>query len=128
MILGSQITFNLANINELAIIITIVGYVVVFIALAALVIVIGRIATVQQFVDRLRLTAKKGMEKDSSKPELPVVSLTADENAAICTALYLYFTELHDEEKYVMTVKKVSRTYSPWSSKIYGILDIAKRG
>ena len=128
MILGSQITFNLANINELAIIITIVGYVVVFIALAALVNVIGRIATVQQFVDRLRLRAKKGVEKDSSEPELPVVSLTADENAAICTALYLYFTELHDEEKYVMTVKKVSRTYSPWSSKIYGIMNISKRG
>lgn len=128
MILGSQITFNLANISELAIIITIVGYVVVFIALAALVIVIGRIATVQQFVDRLRLRAKRGMGKDSPEPELPAVSLSADENAAICTALYLYFTELHDEEKYVMTVKKVSRTYSPWSSKIYGIMNISKRG
>ena len=128
MILGSQITFNLANINELAIIITIVGYVVVFIALAVLVIVIGRIATVQQFVVRLRLRAKKGLGKDTPEPELPTVSLSADENAAICTALYLYFTELHDEEKYVMTVKKVSRTYSPWSSKIYGIMNISKRG
>jgi Na+-transporting methylmalonyl-CoA/oxaloacetate decarboxylase gamma subunit len=128
MILGSQITFNLANINELAIIITIVGYVVVFIALAALVVVIGRIATVQQFIVRLRLRAKRGVEKGTQEPEMPAVSLSADENAAICTALYLYFTELHDEEKYVMTVKKVSRTYSPWSSKIYGIMNISKRG
>jgi len=53
-------------------------------------------------------------------------NINGDENAAICTALYLYFTELHDEEKYVMTVKKVSKTYSPWSSKIYGIFNTLK--
>ncbi len=128
MILGNQITFNLANVNELAIIITIVGYVVVFIALAALVIVIGRIATVQNFIVKLRLKAARRLKPGEPEPEMPAPSLSADENAAICTALYLYFTELHDEEKYVMTVKKVSRTYSPWSSKIYGIMNISKRG
>jgi hypothetical protein len=58
--------------------------------------------------------------------EKPEQKITGDENAAICTALYLYFTELHDEEKYVMTVKKVSKTYSPWSSKIYGIFNTLK--
>jgi Na+-transporting methylmalonyl-CoA/oxaloacetate decarboxylase gamma subunit len=128
MILGSQITFNLNSINELAIIITIVGYVVVFIALAALVIVIGRIATLQNLFIRLRLRSTRKSSPEKPAAEVPAVSLTADENAAICTALYLYFTELHDEEKYVMTVKKVSRTYSPWSSKIYGIMNISKKG
>jgi Na+-transporting methylmalonyl-CoA/oxaloacetate decarboxylase gamma subunit len=127
MVLGSQITFNISAINELAIIITVVGYGVVFIALAALVIVIGRIATVQNFLISLRLKAIR-KDKPGIVAETPPVSISADENAAICTALYLYFTELHDEEKYVMTVKKVSRTYSPWSSKIYGIMDFNKRG
>jgi Na+-transporting methylmalonyl-CoA/oxaloacetate decarboxylase gamma subunit len=127
MILCSQVTFNLANINELAVIITIVGYVVVFIALAALVLVIGQIATIQDFFIRLKVKAAHKV-KAGPVTETPVVSISADENAAICTALYLYFTELHDEEKYVMTVKKVSRTYSPWSSKIYGVMDFNKRG
>jgi Na+-transporting methylmalonyl-CoA/oxaloacetate decarboxylase gamma subunit len=128
MLLGSTITFNLQNINELAIIITLVGYVVVFIALAALVVVIGRIATLQNLLVRIRLRSTKKSNPEKIEAETPPVSLTADENAAICTALYLYFTELHDEEKYVMTVKKVSRAYSPWSSKIYGIMNISKRG
>ena len=44
----------------------------------------------------------------------------------IYAALYLFFSELHDEEKYVMTIRKVSKTYSPWSSKIYGILNTMK--
>ncbi len=126
MVICDQLGFNLDNINELAIIITIVGYVVVFVALATLVIVIGRISTLQNFYIRLKLRAKRG-EKGTIE-ETPVVSISADENAAICTALYLYFTELHDEEKYVMTVKKVSRTYSPWSSKIYGVMNFSKRG
>jgi glutaconyl-CoA/methylmalonyl-CoA decarboxylase subunit delta len=126
MVICNQLGFNLDNINELAIIITIVGYVVVFVALATLVIVIGRISTLQNFYIRIKLRAKRG-EKGTIE-EAPVVSISADENAAICTALYLYFTELHDEEKYVMTVKKVSRAYSPWSSKIYGVMNFSKRG
>jgi Na+-transporting methylmalonyl-CoA/oxaloacetate decarboxylase gamma subunit len=126
MILCDQITFDFSNINELALIITAVGYIVVFIALTALVIVIGRIATIQNFFVRIKLRKKK--KTTEPVEDLPVVSISADENAAICTALYLYFTEMHDEEKYVMTVKKVSRTYSPWSSKIYGVMNFSKRG
>jgi len=52
--------------------------------------------------------------------------MTGEENAAIAAALYLFFSELHDEEKYVMTIRKVSKTYSPWSSKIYGIWNTMK--
>jgi Na+-transporting methylmalonyl-CoA/oxaloacetate decarboxylase gamma subunit len=42
-------------------------------------------------------------------------------NAAIAMALYLHRTQLHDTENTVLTINKVSRTYSPWSSKIYGL-------
>jgi len=42
-------------------------------------------------------------------------------NAAIVMALHLYMSELHDDEQAVLTIKKISRTYSPWSSKIYGL-------
>lgn len=122
----NQITFNFSNIDEYALLITIVGCVVVFIALAALVLVIGRIAILQNLLIRIKIRKTK----NESKPVelIPAPSLSADENAAICTALYLFFTEMHDEEKYVMTVKKVSRTYSPWSSKIYGVMNFSKRG
>ena len=52
---------------------------------------------------------EKGKEKQDV--EIPVQKITGDENAAIAAALYLFFSELHDEEKYVMTIKKVSRNY-----------------
>lgn len=45
--------------------------------------------------------------------------LSGEVSAAIALALHLYHSEIHDEENTVLTIKKVARTYSPWSSKIY---------
>lgn len=50
--------------------------------------------------------------------------LTGEVNAAIAAAIHLYRSELHDHENTVLTIKKVSRTYSPWSSKIYGLRNL----
>lgn len=47
-----------------------------------------------------------------------------DTEAAIATALYLYFNDMHDEESDVITMKRVSRTYSPWSSKFYSMRNL----
>jgi glutaconyl-CoA/methylmalonyl-CoA decarboxylase subunit delta len=41
--------------------------------------------------------------------------------AAISMALYLYQMELQGLEDAVMTFKNAAKTYSPWSSKIYGL-------
>jgi len=42
-----------------------------------------------------------------------------EEAAAIALAIHMYKRELHDIESLTITLKKVSRIYSPWSSKIY---------
>lgn len=47
--------------------------------------------------------------------------MSGELNAAIATAIYLYADEMHDVENTIITIKKVVRPYSPWSSKIYGI-------
>jgi len=47
--------------------------------------------------------------------------ISGEVNAAIAMALYMYQSELHDLENTVLTAQKVSRTYSPWSSKIYAL-------
>ncbi len=39
--------------------------------------------------------------------------------AAIATALYEMSDDNHDIENTVLTIRKVQRSYSPWSSKIY---------
>lgn len=115
----NTITFDFLKIDELAIMITLVGYSVVFLALAIMVFFLNRITDIKNILIRHQLR-KQGTSILEKLPETP---MSGDENAAICTALYLYFSELHDEEKYVMTVKKVSKIYSPWSSKIYGIMN-----
>lgn len=117
-----EISIN--NIDNISILVTLLGYFVVFVALTLLVIVFTRIKRVQDFFVLKKWKKTKGEEPvtDTPKPEI-----SGDENAAICTALYLYFTELHDEEKYVMTIKKVSKTYSPWNSKLYGTYNSLKQ-
>lgn len=58
----------------------------------------------------------------SSQKEAPgELEISAEENAAISAAIYLYINETHDEEQRVLTKKPISKTYSPWSSKIYTV-------
>ena len=56
-----------------------------------------------------------------TSPDLANDKLSGEINAAIAMALYLYSNEMHDQENPVITMIRVSRTYSPWSSKIYGL-------
>lgn len=43
------------------------------------------------------------------------------EIAAIAAALELYFAEPHDLESNTITITRIQRRYSPWSSKFYGL-------
>jgi hypothetical protein len=65
------------------------------------------------------------LRRDKNKKEEQVTKddfiVEGNVTAAISLALHLYFNELHDEESNVVTIKKVKRAYSPWSSKIYSV-------
>ncbi len=41
--------------------------------------------------------------------------------AAISLALHLYLNDQHDVESNVITIKRIQKRYSPWSSKIYSM-------
>jgi Na+-transporting methylmalonyl-CoA/oxaloacetate decarboxylase gamma subunit len=47
--------------------------------------------------------------------------------AAIATALYEVNEDVHDVENTVLTIQKVTRNYSPWSSKLYGLREIPQK-
>ena len=51
----------------------------------------------------------------------PSGQLLGEEIAAIAIALRRYEEDLHDIESHVLTINRVARAYSPWSSKIYGL-------
>ncbi|NMC38454.1 MAG: hypothetical protein GYA41_09045 [Bacteroidales bacterium] len=69
-----------------------------------------------------------GMRNDSviqsGPPECENAAADEADKAAIAAALYLYFNEMHDEESDIITVKRVSKTYSPWSSKLYSMRNL----
>lgn len=56
--------------------------------------------------------------KVAAKPELEI---SGEEIAAISLALRRYDEDMHDIESHVLTINRVARAYSPWSSKIYGL-------
>jgi glutaconyl-CoA/methylmalonyl-CoA decarboxylase subunit delta len=104
------------RLDPLGIGMTVIGYVVVFVALLLLYILFFNLTKVLQ-INVKRLLRKEGKvieEKDD-------LSISGEVNAAIAMALHLYYSEIHDKEQTVLTINLTSRTYSPWSSKIYGL-------
>lgn len=106
-------------------IMALLGLTIVFSALVLIYVVFSntRILFTPSFKQKLGNLLKFGKFK---KEEVAVKVISKDElsgevNAAIAAAIHLYRSELHDFEDAVLTIKKVSRTYSPWSSKIYGL-------
>lgn len=96
---------------------TMIAMFVVFSALAILFVIYKNMG---RYFIRKGATAMKPVSSEvkvsakNSKEEM-----SGEVNAAIAMALYLYHNELHDYENTVLTINKVSRNYSPWSSKIY---------
>ncbi|MDA3906079.1 MAG: OadG family transporter subunit [Bacteroidales bacterium] len=100
-----------------AISLSVIGYLIVLSALLFLFLIYLLIPRVIQFVTKQYLR-KKADTGDEEFSELPV---TGEVSAAISAALYLFLNEQHDAESGKITIKEVSRKYSPWSSKIYGM-------
>jgi len=98
------------------VIISIVGIIIVFLALMILYKAFSWISLLISMNNRQRLKKQgklTGSESDS-------LMIPADHSAAIAMALYLY-NELHDDESNILTIDRVSRIYSPWSSKYYNM-------
>jgi glutaconyl-CoA/methylmalonyl-CoA decarboxylase subunit delta len=106
-----------SGIYSFALTLVLVGVVVVFMALALLVVILNNIPLIGNFLSRLiRARLKKPKISEVRGEHIP-----AQVSAAVSAAIYLYLDEIHDKESRVMTIRKVSKTYSPWSSKIYGL-------
>lgn len=65
--------------------------------------------------------AKEG--KDVEK----TIGMSGEVAAAISFALHMYLEDTHDQEEAILTIKRLSKTYSPWSSKIYSVMGLNKR-
>lgn len=95
--------------------ISVVGWVIVFIALILLVFIFQAIPKL------LMLNIKSKLKRSHKQAANQPVNIEGNVNAAIAMALYLYLNDLHDEESNVITIRNAPKQYSPWSSKIYGV-------
>ncbi len=108
---------SLDAIDANALILSLVGYVIVFAALVLLYLVFYNLPKLL----KIKISLKRKDKTVKKTNEEPEVELTGEVNAAISMALYLHFNQYHDEEDTTMTIKRESRLYSPWSSKIYQV-------
>lgn len=100
-----------------ALIISILGYAIVFLAL------VGLSVFMIYFTKLLKINLKKKLAAsgNSDNHDESDLDIPGEVNAAIALALHKHFAEIHDFENTVITIRKVQRPYSPWSSKIYGL-------
>ncbi|MHC1738458.1 MAG: OadG family protein [Ignavibacteriaceae bacterium] len=94
-----------------------IGMGIVFLSLLLLYQVFLYITKLLNYQTRRGLV-KRGESKEEAAKQIDV---SGDVHAAIAMALHLYLSEIHDFENTVLTMSKVSKSYSPWSSKIYGL-------
>ncbi|WP_235934529.1 OadG family protein [Sunxiuqinia indica] len=110
IILASQMDFGWT--------VALVGFFIVFFALTLLVIVFLRLPKLINMKFKKKEPKKKAPHCEDTEGECHI---EGNVTAAIGMALHLYFINQHDEESNIVTIKKVKKAYSPWSSKIYSV-------
>lgn len=112
-----KVNFDFSLIDANSITISIVGYVIVFTALIFLTAIYFSLPRIINMAIRQKLRRQGKHQKDVTED----LNVPGEVTAAISLALMHLFEEAHDVESKVMTIKQVSKRYSPWSSKIYGL-------
>jgi Na+-transporting methylmalonyl-CoA/oxaloacetate decarboxylase gamma subunit len=78
----------------------------------------------------IRMSARRAMKAGSATTMAEAkqeADVPGDILAVISMAIYEHQEAEHDYEDAILTVKQVKRSYSPWSSKIYGLRQIPQR-
>ena len=99
--------------------IAVVGYLIVFTALVVLFIIFTNLAKLLEYQARKRCERAGKIKHE----DLDDFSVSGEVSAAISLALHLHFNEMHDVESGKLTVKRVSKRYTPWNSKIYNVIN-----
>ncbi|MBE9488012.1 MAG: OadG family protein [Bacteroidetes bacterium] len=112
-------TEKLKEQDKYGFIMTLTAVSVVFLALMILYLVFRTVGKFMQKRDAAKI--KASMPKSQSKKEVIVGDLSGEVAAAITIALKAYQDELEAEEQMQLTLNRVAKSYSPWSSKIHGL-------
>lgn len=117
---GDSKSTTMGKTDPYGVIMAIVAMSVVFVALILLYLVFKKIGNKAIIKSHIKEAASKGDIADAASVR-GKESTSAEVFAAIAMALHLYRedNEAHDIENTILTIHKESKSYSPWSSKIY---------
>ena len=104
-----------------------IGFAIVFVVLVLLIYIMrgmGWAFTRQKKAEKVAKAAAAGVAVAEDDHEAISDQEIA---AAIMTALKLYKSNLHDQESEMLTIHRITRAYSPWSSKIHGLTQLPER-
>lgn len=101
---------------------TIMAMCIVFTALLVLCLCFYGIGAISKQISKLNKMRAQGIDK-SEAAAAGSNHDSGEEIAAIVMALHQHLNA-HDTESTVLTINKVKRAYSPWSSKIYGLREV----
>ena len=101
---------------------TIMAMCIVFTALLLLCLSFYAIGKIGAAVSGMNKMRAHGVTKDSADESVKAHD-SGEEIAAIVMALNEHLNA-HDSENTILTINKVKRAYSPWSSKIYGLREV----
>lgn len=104
---------------------TLMAMAIVFTALLVLCLCFYGIGKIGAAISKLNKMRAHGVE-NPDVTDKTVVQDSGEEIAAIVMALHEHFNA-HDTESTVLTINKVKRAYSPWSSKIYSLREVPER-
>lgn len=98
--------------------ITILSMCIVILALAVLSILFLGFGRISSALQKRRKQAAHGPAKAN---EIVQDADSGEVIAAIAAALAEHFSGKHDMEDYILTIRSMKRSYSPWNSKIYNL-------
>ena len=107
-------------------VLTLMAMSIVFSALLILSICFYFISKVGGLVSRINKIRSHGGDPKTVTAEDAPAHDSGEEIAAIVMALHEHLNA-HDQENTILTINKVKKAYSPWSSKIYGLRELPRR-
>ena len=112
--------------DETGVVLTLMAMAIVFSALLVLSLCFYAISKVGSAVSKINKMRSQGVEpKSVARADAPAND-SGEEIAAIVMALHEHLNA-HDQENTILTINKVKKAYSPWSSKIYGLRELPRR-
>lgn len=106
---------------------TIIAMLVVFCGLLVLFLSFKLVGNIAIKLGKKNAMKATGVTDKKEAKELNLGRHSGEEAAAIAMALHEYLNDAHDIEDMILTINKVKRSYSPWSSKIYTLRQTPRR-